>query len=449
MSGSKSNGTGKGFPGSRPRHVLVISYDFPGIETHGVIRTYQLAKNLPSFGWQPIILTAQPCSIDQEDNIEYSDGRSDCPKMTVQAPRLLVPFQNGHQAPIKPLHEGANNGNGLLKPVVRFVTQLALPDGKIGWLPAAVQRGLQVARDYPFEMCFSISARPTSHLVARRVARCLRIPWVADFALPWSDAYWLSGRPRFIEWVDQQLEASALRAAQHITVAYADIARGMSARYGTAWQKKISVVPTGFSDELFGRGNVPTPSKFTVVHPGNHFCEEGRHGECFLKAVDEWIGLTPRLGDNVEFLFMGKRDDELLRQRAAIVHPEVIRVEPFMSHRACIQAILSSHICVVNTVGNRIPDKVYECMRAGKWILALTDRGSDLENLMRDYSRGISVPARDQSAIRSALQSVWQCGDFKQSERFEADPAVESYSSKHSAAMVARIFDGLLLSRRD
>jgi hypothetical protein len=271
---------------------------------------------------------------------------------------------------------------------------------------------------------------------------------VADFALPWSDAYWFSGRPRFIERIDQQLEGSVVRSAQHVTVAYADLARSMCARFGAAWQQKISVLPTGFSDDLFARENVPTPAKFTVVYPGNHFCDEGRHGDCFLKAADEWIGLNPRLKDKVEFLFIGKRDDELLRQRAAMTHPEVIRVEPFMSHRACVQTILSSHACVVNTVGNRIPDKVYECMRAGKWILALTHAGSDLENLLRRYSRGISIPAQDISAIRNALQRVWQGIDLKASGRIDPDAAVETHSSKRSAEMLSCIFDGLFLSPR-
>jgi hypothetical protein len=283
--------------------------------------------------------------------------------------------------------------------------------------------------------------------VARRVARSLNIPWVADLAFPWSNAYWLAGRPRLIKWFDQQLEASTLWAAQHITVAYADISRGMTARYGTAWQKKISVIPTGFNEDLFARESIPTPSKFRVIYPGNHFCEKGRNGDCFLKAIDAWIGLDPRLGGKVEFVFTGKRDDELLRQRAAMMHPEVIRIEPFMSHRTCIQTVLSSHLCVVNTVGNRIPDKVYEYVRAGKWILALTDAGSDLESLMSQYFRGISVPAQDVSAIRNALQKVWQRVDLKKSERIEADSSLDMYSAKHSAAMLSRIFDSL--SQRD
>jgi hypothetical protein len=425
----------------------VVCYDFPGIGTAGVIRTYQLAKNLSSFGWQPIILTAQSCAAEQEDNIECSDGRLNCLKMTVRASRLLVPFETDHRPPLKPLHEGANNGSGLLKPVVRFVTQLALPDGKIGWLRCAVRRALQIAQEYPIKICFSVSPRPTSHFVARRVARSLGIPWVADFALPWSDAYWLSGRPRFIERLDQRLEGSVVRSAQHITVAYAELARSMGARFGMNCQKKISVVPTGFSDDLFADESAPKPAKFTVVYAGNHFCDEGRHGDCFLKAVDKWIGGNPELADEVEFVFVGKRDDELLRQRAAMAHPEVVCLKPLISHRACIQTILAAHVCVVNTMGNRIPDKVYECMRAGKWLLALSDPGSDLEHLMRDYARGISVAARDIAAIQNALQNVWQGIDSKECGRIKADPSLEAYSSKQSAARVASIFDGLLLSQ--
>jgi hypothetical protein len=151
-----------------------------------------------------------------------------------------------------------------------------------------------------------------------------------------------------------------------------------------------------------------TARKFTVIYPGNHFCEQGRNGEAFLDAVDQWIDRDPSLEGKVEFVFIGKSDEALLRQRAAMAHRCVIRVEPLISHRACVQAILSSHVCVVNTVGHRIPAKVYECMRAGKRILALTEPGSDLEGVMKDYSRGVTVSPRDTAAVLDALGSAYQ-----------------------------------------
>jgi hypothetical protein len=428
----------------RTRYVLIICYDYPRISSAGVIRTYQLAKRLPEFGWQPVILTAQACDKKCDDNIEISDGALPCRKVVVPPMTFLAPFRFHH--PGSPLQPGGADSatNGRRARLLRLADRLAVPDGKIGWLVPAVKHGVQIERDYPIEACLSVSPRPTAHLVACRVARRLNIPWVADFALPWSDAYWLAGRPRAIESLDKKLEKLVVRSAQHVTVAYTEIRRTLGARYGQDCHEKITVIPTGFDEDLFTERNPSAWAKFTVVYPGNHFCEEGRYGEYFLRAIDQWINLNPALEDKVEFVFIGKRDDALLHHRVAMAHPEVIRVEPLMSHRECIRAILSSDACVVNTVGNRIPAKVYECMRAGKWILALTDQGSYLENLIRDYSKGLSVPARDMSGIRHALQSTLQRRDSNQSEPTEADPILNRYSSSHSAERLCHIFESLL-----
>lgn len=432
---------------SEPRSVLIVCYGFPDIGNDGVIRTYQLAKHLRSFGWQPIILTAQPCPSGYEEDIEASDGPLDCPRVTVAPSRILVPFRSdspGHfSSPDRPTPQF----NGLSARLVRFASRFAVPDGKLGWCAAAARRGLRIGREHRVRSCLSVSPRPTSHLVARRIARSLGIPWVADFALPWSDAYWLSGRPRFIEKLDRKLEGMVVRSADHITVAYANIARGLCARHGAGSEKRISIVPTGFADELFAQEPATRRAKFTITYPGHHFGEAGRSGECFLKAADEWIAEDSRLADQVEYVFIGKRDEDLVRQRAAMAHPEVVRLEPLVPHRACVRAILASHVCLVNAVGNRIPVKVYECMRAGKPILALTEPGSDLERLMGRYAGGVAVPARDISAIRNALRRLWQTRDATPPEPMEAASPLKQYSSEQSARIVSRILDGLVHSR--
>ena len=434
-----------GLPRSQP--VLIVCYDFPDVRSAGVIRTYQLAKQLPALGWQPVILTGQRCPGHREYDVEASDGPLNCPRFTVATSRLLVPFRPDRPEALPAQGDAVPRGDGLPTRVVRFASQLAVPDGKIGWWPAAVRRGRRVGRDFRVRACLSVSPRPTSHFVARRIARSLGIPWVADFALPWSDAHWLSGRPRFIEWLDRKLEGGVVRSADHVIVAYADIARGLCGRHDGRWQQGISVVPTGFADDRFAGESTALRAKFTIAYPGNHFSEADRHGGCFLRALDEWIAGDPGLADQVECVFIGKRDDDLVRQRASMAHPGVVRLQPFVSHRACIQAILASHGCVVNTVGNRIPAKVYECMRAGKPILALAEPGSDLERLMSRYPRGMTVPARDVSAIRDALHRVWQARDATAAQRPEAASPLERYSSEHSAEIVAGILDHLSRAR--
>ena len=68
---------------SRPRYVLIVCYNYPGIWADGVIRTYQFAKRLPCFGWQPIILTSQPWAENREDDIETADGALNCLRISV------------------------------------------------------------------------------------------------------------------------------------------------------------------------------------------------------------------------------------------------------------------------------------------------------------------------------------------------------------------------------
>ena len=427
----------------RASYILIVCYDFPWISATGVIRTYQLAKRLPDFAWQPIILSAQTCGDNREHNIEFSDGELPCAKISTGKLRFAVPVPMDHSAPNKVGDAGEPEGNAM-RGLVRMASQVVVPDGKIGWIPLAVKRALQVASLYPSRLCFSVSPRPTAHLVGYRIARLLKIPWVADFVLPWSDAYWLDGRPRPVAWLDQRLERFVIRRSQRVTVAYADLARSIATRYGRAFQAKTTVIPTGFEEKLFTEMTPALSPKFTVVYPGNHFCEQGRGGEYFLQAIDEWIAKDPSLQRKVEFIFMGKRDNDLLRRRAAMAHPQVIRILPLMSHRACIEAVLASHLCIVNTMGNRIPAKVYECMRARKWTLALADPGSDLENLIRNYSKGVSVPAHDMSAIQNALESMLDRSRSDSSDGSGADRSLSMYSSSRSAEMLSHIFENLL-----
>lgn len=426
------------------RQVLIVCYDFPWISAAGVIRTYQFAKRLPEFGWRPIILTAQSRVMGRVDDIEVSDGPLGCPEFTAAAARFSLPFGAVTSLPQAALRGPEPEGRGLMTRFLNMAAQFAVPDGKIAWMFPAVKQGLRIARDFSLHACLSVSPRPTAHLAAYRLAQRLKIPWVADYALPWSDAYWLAGRPRVVQWLDEGIEERIVRSAQRLTVAYPELARRLGTRYGRGVADKTAVVSTGFDDELFAQLTPEAARKFTVVYPGNHFCEQGRGGEVFLDAVDQWIDCNPSLEGKVEFAFIGKSDEALLRHRQTLAHPRVIRLEPFMSHRACVQAILSSRLCIVNTVGHRIPAKVYECMRAGKWILALTEPGSDLEGVMRDYSRGIAVSPRDTAAIRGVLESAYRRSRMNAVEPRAADRTPPTPSSKCAAATLSGILTSLV-----
>ena len=111
------------------RYVLIVCYDFPRISAAGVIRTYQFAKSLPDFGWQPVILTAQVSGENQEEDIELSDGQLSCPKITAAPSKLTVPVRVDHRGALASDEPSRVKGN-------RYITtgfaRFAVPDGKIG-----------------------------------------------------------------------------------------------------------------------------------------------------------------------------------------------------------------------------------------------------------------------------------------------------------------------------
>ena len=42
------------------KKLLLIAYFFPPFNTVGAIRAAKFAKYLPEYGWEPIVLTANP-----------------------------------------------------------------------------------------------------------------------------------------------------------------------------------------------------------------------------------------------------------------------------------------------------------------------------------------------------------------------------------------------------
>jgi hypothetical protein len=205
-------------------------------------------------------------------------------------------------------------------------------------------------------------------------------------------------------------------------------------------------VPTGFDEGLFAGSTILPHRKLTVLHAGTHFYEGWRHGKNFLRAIDEWVEANPRAAADTEFVFIGERYDGLAQAHAAMAHPEVVRLEPFVTHRACIGEIEAAHVCIVNTVGNRIPDKVYECMRAGKKILGLTDPGSDLTRMLTAYPGGIAVAPSDVAGIRRAFDTVSHDPAVRAGADAGASAYAARYASTRSAITMASIFERVLAS---
>lgn len=149
------------------KRALIVSYAFPPVNSIGAVRVGKLAKYLPEFGWQPIVLTADrrehipqtlPVEID-EANIVRTPYFYLNPVLNY---RCLRP--RGDASILKTASRGRTFSNSL-RPVTRLATnlmaQLPIVGNMLfeptGWYFHAVKEGLKLLNRGDVHVIFSSS----------------------------------------------------------------------------------------------------------------------------------------------------------------------------------------------------------------------------------------------------------------------------------------------------
>jgi hypothetical protein len=177
------------------RRVGLVAYMYPPRQAAGALRAASLARYLPAFGWEPVVITVQP----RTSLYLPSDGggpvAGDPPE-----PDLATPDRAWHA-----LAAGAVEsvrGPGALEPLKTenvlagrrpfalaahwaYRQVLAFPDDAWPWLVDRRSMARTLAAR-GVSAIVSTSPPPTAHLVAAGVAARLGVPWVADYRDPWS-----------------------------------------------------------------------------------------------------------------------------------------------------------------------------------------------------------------------------------------------------------------------
>ncbi|MBC7705319.1 MAG: glycosyltransferase, partial [Rhodoferax sp.] len=145
------------------RKVLLIAYHFPPLAgSSGIQRTLRFVQHLPAFGWQPLVLSAQPRAYLRTSG----DLGADVPAGTVVR-RAFALDTARHLA----LHG-------------RYIGAMARPDRWVSWKFDAVRQGLRMIREFRPDVIWSTYPIATAHLIGAELHRRSGIPWVADFRDP-------------------------------------------------------------------------------------------------------------------------------------------------------------------------------------------------------------------------------------------------------------------------
>ena len=311
-------------PSAAMRRLVVVARDFPPAGGAPSIRVAKLAKYLPRFGWQALVITAPP------DHAWVHDT-----SLLAELPRSLAV----HRIPrlfarSLPPAEMASRAQPEVRAhfVQRLATLALVPDRSILWaIPA-----LQAVRSLPFRPDAILTSAPpfSTHLVGL-LTRGSEIPWVADYRDNWTTNPDYRG-PWPLRGVNRMLERWTLARAQAV-LAMSDAACAELASVLPSARGRILVAPNGYDPEdLPERSDwSDRPERFSLVYAGS--IRSTRDPRPLFRALSRLIADDPSFAADVDFRMFGTIPDSVVSLAQGLLGSERTHMGGFIPHREALR----------------------------------------------------------------------------------------------------------------
>jgi glycosyltransferase involved in cell wall biosynthesis len=348
----------------------MIAFHYPPFQgSSGVLRTWNFSRYLSRFAWEPLLLTA---TTGAYPNVQAStEGALSIPP-AVRVERAFALDAARHLA---------------LRG--RYPRWLALPDRWLSWYPAAVWRSVRIARRARPSALWSTFPIATAHLVAHTVQRLTGLPWIADFRDSMTEEEYPSDpRQRAVY---RRIEQRTLARASAVVFTTESARRMYRERYPHLDGAKFHVIPNGYDEESFvaaelNRVAAAGGGPKVLLHSGVLYPSE-RDPRPFFTALGK-LKRSGRLdAKQVRIVLRATGHDELiagmLREHDVA---DIVALAPSVSYGAALAEMLSVDALLLFQAANsnhQIPAKLYEYLRSGRPILALTDAAGDTAAALR------------------------------------------------------------------
>ncbi len=420
------------------RRVLLIAYHFPPRQSIASVRLGGLAKYLPEFGWQPIVLTpALPSPPDPRFRIIETPYPGDASARLKRRLGLSAGKRLQRESALPATAQGERRSlRGTLIRAVQSV--IAYPDEERAWRHIAVKAGARTLRDYKCDAIVSSSSPVTAHLIARDLKARTGLPWIADLRDLWTqNHYYRFGSLRRM--AERRLEHRVLSAADSLVTVSAPLAEKLSLMHS---HTRALSIPNGFDlDEVSGQ--VTADREFSIVYTG-HLYEGRMDPSPLFRALSDLIDDGTVDASRLHVRFFGDSPPWLrsAAERHGLgaqveLHGVVPRDEALQRQRSA-QLLLLLNWDDPREAGI-YTGKVFEYLAARRPILAVGGPKGVVSELLEETGAGRHVAGLEE--LKSVLLEAY--GDYADSGGVRYS-GIEVELAKHSQRVMAAGFAELL-----
>ena len=399
----------------RPR-ALLIGYQFPPAGGISVQRMLAMARYLPENGIDVHVLCASnPCVPTMDASLvsrippHVKVTRTWSPEIPcslrqklwrwLAALRNLKPSAPAKPAPTQPSRPSSN-------PLQNAVRRILSPDPEVLWVPGALRAARRIVEREKIDFAV-VSVPPfSSLLIGNRLKRDFpALKFVSDFRDEWLDFYLNA----FEYFRSDSIRRHATRIETE-TIALSDLVLSITnscvntirSRYPETPSSRFLCLPNGFDPAMFA-DFLPRPhseSALRVAHVGTVY--PTATPRFYLDALD---ALDDETRARISTHFVGRITAE---ERPAMLNRKSHIVEHgFVPQSQAVDAMAEADILLLTmTDPSFTSGKIYDYLATGKPILAISPKGGEVDDVLRETGAGWLADPNEPGSIRNALLEI-------------------------------------------
>jgi len=410
------------------KKILMVAYHFPPVgSSSGVHRTLKFSSYLPEYGWQPLVLTANPRAYDAVSDAQLNDISPDCVVVRAAA------FDAARHFSIKGRYPGF----------------FALPDKWVSWWLGGVISGLKLVRKHKPQILFSTYPIATAHLIGLTLHKLTGIPWIADFRDSMTEESYPSDKAKrkAYLWIERKTVEhcdKALFTTPSTVKMYAE-------RYPHLPENKWLEIANGYDEDAFTRikAKAILNDNFqgkTLVHSGLLYPSE-RDPRPFFTAIAALKKQGEISAESLRVILRGTRHDEyyapLIKDFAI---DDIVLLEPPVAYDDALAEMMAVDGLLLFQASNcnhQVPAKLYEYFRAQTPIFALTDPQGDTAHIMQRVNIGKIVRLDNASDIEVGLKEFLPSLDKEDNQHGNLD-IVSQFSRKSRTEELVDVLESIV-----
>ena len=398
--------------------ILMVAFHFPPMTgSSGQMRTVSFANTLTELGWEVHVLTASAIA-----HVRLSENTDVSPDVRVHTAFALDAARH-------------------LSVAGRYPAWFEVPDRWWTWAVPGILKGLQIVRRNRPDVIWATYPIATAQLIGLGIAKLSGLPLVADFRDPMTEDNYPKerARKRACVWI----EANVLARAKRIVFTSPGTLAMYRERYPVQSSDKLRLVENGYDGRIFqlakekAKHAVVSRNRVVLVHSGALYPKE-RDPRAFFQALAQ-LQSDHKGFQDVEIVLRGTGHDSLYAAMLASLGIErLVRLEPSLPHTDAVAELLSADGLLLfqsRSCNHQTPAKIYEYLKSGKPILALTDSAGDTAEKLREYPAAVMAPLDDAGAISDGLSRflaiVRDAGRANSSA-----PATDDRDSRHARGVL-------------